>query len=180
MDPFFTQLHYRRDSLFTISVFLNHSPSRGVIQKAIGCDADVARWLECWHTVAPHSRPIVSSCQRWCDVTSWWCSTVIDALLDSRSTILHGFFFSRCSYHCYKMIIDLLNNFDKFNRMYGSNVKCPLSIPNPLRPEQSSSNHDNYISRWPIEPKFSQICYFIHIVGYTKWEYLSLTVTKGV
>ena len=34
--------------------------------------------------------------------------------------------------------------------------------------------------RWPIESKFSQVCYFMRMLGHTKWEYLSLTITKGV
>ena len=29
--------------------------------------------------------------------------------------------------------------------------------------------------RWLIEPKFSQICYFMHYVRIDKWEYLSLS-----
>ena len=33
--------------------------------------------------------------------------------------------------------------------------------------------------RWPIESKFSQICYFMHMLGYTKREYWSFT-SKGV
>ena len=33
---------------------------------------------------------------------------------------------------------------------------------------------------WPIEFKFSQVCYCMHMLGYTKWEYWSLTITKGV
>ena len=32
--------------------------------------------------------------------------------------------------------------------------------------------------RWPVELKFSQICYFMHMLGYAKWEYWSLTITK--
>ena len=31
-----------------------------------------------------------------------------------------------------------------------------------------------------IESKFSQICYFVHILGYIKYEYWSLTIIKGV
>ena len=34
--------------------------------------------------------------------------------------------------------------------------------------------------RWPIESKFSQVCYFMHMLGYTKWEYWSLRITKCV
>ena len=33
---------------------------------------------------------------------------------------------------------------------------------------------------WPIELKFSQICYCTHMLGYNKWEDWSLTITKGV
>ena len=34
--------------------------------------------------------------------------------------------------------------------------------------------------RRPIEFKFSQVCYFVHMLRYTKWEDWSLTITKGV
>ena len=34
--------------------------------------------------------------------------------------------------------------------------------------------------RWPVEFKFSQVCYFMHILRYTKCEYWSLTITKRV
>ena len=34
--------------------------------------------------------------------------------------------------------------------------------------------------RWPIESKFSQVSYLSHMLGYVKWEYLSLTITKRV
>ena len=35
--------------------------------------------------------------------------------------------------------------------------------------------------RWPIQLKFSQVCYFMHyILRYTKLEDWSLTITKGV
>ena len=33
---------------------------------------------------------------------------------------------------------------------------------------------------WPIEPKFSQACYFMLMMGYTKWEHWSLIITKRV
>ena len=34
--------------------------------------------------------------------------------------------------------------------------------------------------RKPIKSKFTQVCYFKHMLGYTKWEYWSLTITKSV
>ena len=34
--------------------------------------------------------------------------------------------------------------------------------------------------RPPIELKFSQVCYFIHVLSYTKWEDWSLTITNCV
>ena len=34
--------------------------------------------------------------------------------------------------------------------------------------------------RWPVEEKFSQVCYFMHMLRYTKWEYWSLTITNSV
>ena len=34
--------------------------------------------------------------------------------------------------------------------------------------------------RRPIEFKFSQVCYCMHMLRYTKWEDWSLTITKGV
>ena len=34
--------------------------------------------------------------------------------------------------------------------------------------------------RRPIEFKFSQICYFVHLLRYTKWEDWSLTTTNSV
>ena len=34
--------------------------------------------------------------------------------------------------------------------------------------------------RQPIELKFSQVCYFMHMLRYTKWEDWSLTVTNSV
>ena len=33
---------------------------------------------------------------------------------------------------------------------------------------------------WRIELQFVQVCYFVHMFGYTKWEYWFLTNTKGV
>ena len=33
---------------------------------------------------------------------------------------------------------------------------------------------------WPIEPKCSQVCYFLHTLGFTRWEYWSLTFAKRV
>ena len=34
---------------------------------------------------------------------------------------------------------------------------------------------------WPIHYKFSEVCYFMHnMLGYTKWEYWSFTITKRV
>ena len=33
---------------------------------------------------------------------------------------------------------------------------------------------------WPFESKFFQICYLMHMLRYTKWEYWYLTITKGV
>ena len=33
--------------------------------------------------------------------------------------------------------------------------------------------------RWPIESKFSQICYSMHMLGYTKWEYWSWTIAAA-
>ena len=32
--------------------------------------------------------------------------------------------------------------------------------------------------RWPMEPKFSQICYAMHMMGYTEWEDWSLTMDE--
>ena len=32
----------------------------------------------------------------------------------------------------------------------------------------------------PIEFKFSQVCYFMHMLRYTKWEDLFLTITNSV
>ena len=34
--------------------------------------------------------------------------------------------------------------------------------------------------RRPIELKFSQVCYFMHMLRYTKWEDWSLTITNSV
>ena len=34
--------------------------------------------------------------------------------------------------------------------------------------------------RWPIELKYSQTCYFMLMLGYTKWEDWFLTITKRV
>ena len=33
------------------------------------------------------------------------------------------------------------------------------------------------VGKSPIESKFSQVCYFMHMLGYTKWEYRSLTIS---
>ena len=33
---------------------------------------------------------------------------------------------------------------------------------------------------WPIEIEFSQACYFVVMMGYTKWEDLSLTILANV
>ncbi len=33
------------------------------------------------------------------------------------------------------------------------------------------------VLRWPIEPK---LCYFMHMLGYTKWRYWSLIITRSV
>ncbi len=34
--------------------------------------------------------------------------------------------------------------------------------------------------QWPIEPKFEQLCYFMHVLGFTKWDYWSWTITKSI
>ena len=34
--------------------------------------------------------------------------------------------------------------------------------------------------RWPFESNFSQVCYFVHMLRYTKWEDWSLTITNSV
>ena len=33
---------------------------------------------------------------------------------------------------------------------------------------------------WPVEPKFSQVCYFMHVLRYSKWKDWSLTITNSV